>query len=164
MNKKWETSLVDVRTCHGADLGSDHYLLVGKIWIKLKKIAKEKPVCAYALENLKKPATAEGFWLEVANRFKTLQKTRPVGINSRPVGIIQLQREEQHKDSIGTQTGHKQGTVDIWYDLEPHRQEDRDEKQTRSSMHKSQPARRKVCTEIWTRCEKKLQTTQERLD
>ena len=63
MNKKWGTSLVDVSVCRGADVGSDHYLLVGKIGIKLKRTATKKPVCAYAVEKLKECATAEGFGL-----------------------------------------------------------------------------------------------------
>jgi len=44
-----------------ADVGSDHYLLVGKIRIKLKRTAKKKSVRAYAVENLKECTTAAGF-------------------------------------------------------------------------------------------------------
>ena len=63
----------DSSVCRGANVGSQHYLLVGKIGIKLKRKVKKKPVRAYAAENLKECATAEGFGLELSNRFKTLQ-------------------------------------------------------------------------------------------
>ncbi|KAJ8384508.1 hypothetical protein AAFF_G00204230 [Aldrovandia affinis] len=35
---RWRSSLVDVRSHRGADVGSDHYLVVGKIRLKLKKL------------------------------------------------------------------------------------------------------------------------------
>ena len=37
INNKWRNSLQDVRVKRGADIGSDHYLLVGKIKLKLRK-------------------------------------------------------------------------------------------------------------------------------
>lgn len=38
----WRTSLHDVRVYRGADVGKDHNLVVGKIYLKLKKITKTK--------------------------------------------------------------------------------------------------------------------------
>ena len=73
VNKKWGTSLMDVKVHRGADVGSDHYLLVGKIRIKLKRKTKKERVLAYAVEKLKEPSTAEWFRLELANRFDVLR-------------------------------------------------------------------------------------------
>lgn len=41
INKKWRRSLEDVRNKRGADIGSDHYLLVGQIKIKIAKAASK---------------------------------------------------------------------------------------------------------------------------
>ena len=69
-------------------------------------------------------------------------------INRRLVRIIQSQREEQCRDSIGTQRMHKHWIMDIRYNLEPHKQKDRGEKQTRPSTHKSQTVRKNMYRDL----------------
>ena len=39
-NNRWRSSLQDARVCGGADVGSDHNLVSGKIHLKLKKATK----------------------------------------------------------------------------------------------------------------------------
>ena len=69
-------------------------------------------------------------------------------VNRRLVRIIQSQREEQCRDCIGMQRRHKHWIVDIRYNLEPHRQKERGEKQSRPSTHKSQTVRKNMYRDL----------------
>jgi hypothetical protein len=42
VNARFSNSVLDVRTYHGAECGSDHFLVVGKLKVKLKKTKKRK--------------------------------------------------------------------------------------------------------------------------
>ena len=55
MNNKWRSSLQDVRTYKAADINSDHYLVIAKIKLKLKKveIAGTKKPCRFNGQKLK---------------------------------------------------------------------------------------------------------------
>ncbi|KAJ8386425.1 hypothetical protein AAFF_G00170220 [Aldrovandia affinis] len=50
---RWCSSLVGVRSHRGADVGSDHYLVVGKIRLKLKKVQTVWLKRPYAVDKLK---------------------------------------------------------------------------------------------------------------
>lgn len=49
ISKRWRTSLLDVRARRGADVYSDHHLVVGQLRIKLKANNKRQPTCAKKL-------------------------------------------------------------------------------------------------------------------
>ncbi|XP_051916104.1 craniofacial development protein 2-like [Hippocampus zosterae] len=53
INTRWRSSLLDVRSYRGADVGSDHFLVVSKIKLKLKKVKKVQPKRPYAVDKLK---------------------------------------------------------------------------------------------------------------
>jgi len=55
-------------------VSTDHYLLVGKIRLKLKRSAKKKPSRPYAVAKLKDPQTSRRYELELSNRFTVLQE------------------------------------------------------------------------------------------
>ena len=38
ISRRWRSALKDIKVCRGADVGSDHHLLRGKIQFKLRKI------------------------------------------------------------------------------------------------------------------------------
>ena len=40
ISSRFQHSLIDVKACRGADIGSDHYLIRGRLKIKLKSVAK----------------------------------------------------------------------------------------------------------------------------
>ena len=61
INNRWGSSLSDVRVFRGADVSTDHCLLVGKI----------RP---YAVTKLKDPQTSCRYDLELSNRFTVLQE------------------------------------------------------------------------------------------
>ncbi|XP_030763572.1 uncharacterized protein LOC115888127 [Sitophilus oryzae] len=89
ISKRWRSSLLDVRSRRGADIASDHFLVVGQLRIKLlKKIDKnfaKRP--KYNIEQLRKPNELQKFknklkqqrentnvasWNEAADLFKTV--------------------------------------------------------------------------------------------
>ena len=53
-------------------MGSDHYMLVGKLHLKLKHMSAKKTECPLAVENLRDALTAEKFKLKQRNRFEAL--------------------------------------------------------------------------------------------
>ncbi len=63
----------DVRVYRGADVGSDHNLVIGKIHLKLKKATKPEVKKTYAPEKLKEQAASENFRMETRNRFAALE-------------------------------------------------------------------------------------------
>ena len=73
INRKWRSSLQDVRACRGAECGSDHNLVVSVVKLKLRKTRKGQPrgnrIDSYKLID---NATKERFGIELRNRFQVL--------------------------------------------------------------------------------------------
>ena len=75
ISSRWRSSLHDVRTFRGADVASDHNLVVAKIRLRLKKMSAKKSVRPFAVEKIKDKTiylTYE-FCIDVSNRFAMLQ-------------------------------------------------------------------------------------------
>jgi len=60
-------------TYRGADVGSDHNLVIGNIKMKLKKAKAAAPKKPYATGNLKDAETSRRFYIDAKNRFAALQ-------------------------------------------------------------------------------------------
>ncbi|XP_072167451.1 uncharacterized protein [Diadema setosum] len=80
INSRWRSSLSDVKVRRGGDVGSDHYLLVGTLRLRLKRrkegnTAILRPI---AVENLANTEVATKFKLELTNRFAVLQHSEDV--------------------------------------------------------------------------------------
>ena len=73
VSSRWRSSLHDVRTYRGADVGSDHNLVVARIRLRLKKTKVVTSVPPFAIEKLKDPNVANSFRLDMSNRFATPQ-------------------------------------------------------------------------------------------
>lgn len=75
IGRKWRRSLIDVRVKTGADVASDHHLLLGIIKVKLR--AHQDRACTphykYNTQNLKSKETAETFSCSVKNRYSALE-------------------------------------------------------------------------------------------
>ena len=67
INAKWKSSLLDVTACRGEDVGSDHYLLMGKIRLKLRKNQLKNTTSnrQFDISRLKDPLIKEEFKIEV---------------------------------------------------------------------------------------------------
>ena len=71
---KWKTSLQDVSVKRGAEVGSDHFLVVAKIKLKLARIRKEIGRRKFNLEKLNEREIRDQFSLKLQNRFDILQE------------------------------------------------------------------------------------------
>jgi len=65
--------LHDVRTFRGADVASDHHLVVAKIRLRLKKMSAKKSVRPLSVEKLKDKTISDEFCIDVSKRFAMLQ-------------------------------------------------------------------------------------------
>ena len=73
INNKWRRSLKDVHTCRGAYAGSDHYLVVSRLKLCLRKAPiKHDRQRRYNIARLKHEDTQKAFVLEVKNQFQKL--------------------------------------------------------------------------------------------
>ena len=70
INKRWKSTINDVRTKPGADCGTDHELLVATLKIKLKKLRNGKSETTYYDC---KGITPE-YRIEIKNRFEVLER------------------------------------------------------------------------------------------
>ena len=75
INKRFQSSvnLAQTRTFTGADIGSDHDLLMTSVRLRLKKIKKGKsPKIRFDLEKLKDPDIAAEFQATIGGKFAPL--------------------------------------------------------------------------------------------
>ena len=73
INRRFRRSLQDVRVFRGADVASDHHLVVGKIKLKLKKHSTPPGRTKFNVELLKDPSIKEQFNVSIKNKFNVLQ-------------------------------------------------------------------------------------------
>ena len=97
------SSLLDVRSYRGADVGSDHNMVIGKFCLKLKKVKLASTIRPYAIGKLQYKDMSEKYHKEVVNRFQLLDDVEDL--------------EEQWKlfmqavkDSAETVLGRRRGT------------------------------------------------------
>ena len=76
ISKRFRRSMADVRAYRGADVGSDHHLVIGRFKLKLKKMTphhqnQEKRV-KYKVQSLRCTTSQDNFKLTLRNKFQTL--------------------------------------------------------------------------------------------
>ena len=76
ISKKFRRSLQDVRARRGADVASDHHLLVAKVQLKLRRnwAGEKSQRQKFNTAILRDAATAEKFKITLKNRFQALQE------------------------------------------------------------------------------------------
>ena len=75
--RRFRNSVKDCRTYPGADINSDHCLLVSKMNFRLKKIKKKEIKEQYDLEMLKQENIQKLYAVEVVNRYNILSHEEP---------------------------------------------------------------------------------------
>ena len=75
ISKRFEGSLMDVKVCRGADIGSDHYLVRGRLRIKLMSSKKnqERKLVIPAIERLRDRSLIYKYNIAIKNRFDCLE-------------------------------------------------------------------------------------------
>ncbi|KAL4084379.1 hypothetical protein QTP88_028202 [Uroleucon formosanum] len=71
VNARFSNSVLDVRTFHGAECGSDHFLVVGKLKVRLKKAKKrkEEQTELFDIQKLCDLKICEDFCKNISNEF-----------------------------------------------------------------------------------------------
>ena len=82
-NQKLRRSLQDVKANRGADIGSDHVLVVATVSLKLQKTKRgEERQERFDTAKLNNSNTEKAFKLEMNNRFHVLQDEQEMNIDS----------------------------------------------------------------------------------
>ena len=74
-SRRWASSVQDVRAYRGADVGSDHYLVMATLKVKLKVKGNKKMHKILDIDNLRSEITQCQFRLELNNRFSALEQS-----------------------------------------------------------------------------------------
>ncbi|XP_033106123.1 craniofacial development protein 2-like [Anneissia japonica] len=82
INRKWRTSLQEVKAERGADVGSDHHLLASQIKLKLRKTSNKKPEILFNTQRLRDPVTRNIFEINLKNSFEVLEELPTEDIES----------------------------------------------------------------------------------
>ncbi|XP_062570395.1 uncharacterized protein LOC134232444 [Saccostrea cucullata] len=95
INKRWRSSLLDVVAKQGADMGSDHSLVLAKVKLKLRKSRKkdQRPP-PINIQKLKDPKVMKSFQLKVQNKFEALME-HPDEIDIETFNEILLENAQQ---------------------------------------------------------------------
>ena len=72
ISKEWRRAIKDVKSCRGADVGSDHYLVTAKIQLKLKVLKTQKVSKPFDVAKLKIESVREQLDIETTNKFQAL--------------------------------------------------------------------------------------------
>ena len=74
INKRFRRSVQDVRVYRGADVASDHHLVVDTLRLKLKKYNTRNPKVTprYNTKLLQDPPTLRAFQIALSNRYQVL--------------------------------------------------------------------------------------------
>ena len=102
INQKWRRSMKDVKAIRGADIGSDHNLVLCKLKLKLKKATKTTSYQLYDSSKLKDTLVKNSFVLELQNRFSLLENLLEDDINTHCDKILNVYTETSR-----TTLGHK---------------------------------------------------------
>ena len=76
-SRRWKSSLQDVHVLRGADVGSDHHLLMANVKLKIAKVRKGKSGrVRFEVSKLKLLEVRSAFKLALHNRFDGLKQLR----------------------------------------------------------------------------------------
>ena len=116
INKKWRWSLTDVKAIRGADVGSDHNLVLCKLHLKLKKVDKKASRNLLDSGRLKDTTVRTKFVTELQNRFSALENLQEDDINTQCQKIQNVyietsqsilgQKRKQNNRKIGSPLTH----------------------------------------------------------
>jgi hypothetical protein len=118
IDRRWHSSILDVRSFRGADCDSDHYLVVAKVRERLavrKQAAQEVVGERFNLRKLNELEVRKRYQIEITNRFAALGNEGIDGDINRAWEDIKESIKTSAKESIGVQDLKK---YKPWFDEE----------------------------------------------
>ena len=113
INNRWRSDLSDVRIYRGADIGSDHHLLMSTYRLRLKRKKECKQIRPIAVEKLKDATIAEQFKIKLQNQFQLLQDAVDIedqwtGFKNTVIEVAEetIGRRKAHRKNAGHKTEH----------------------------------------------------------
>ena len=79
IDRRWHSSIIDVRSFRGADCDTDHYLVVAKVSERLevrKQAAQNSDGGRFNLRKLNDLEVRKQYQIEITNRFSALENVR----------------------------------------------------------------------------------------
>ena len=136
INRRWRSSLQDVRAYRGADVASDHTIVLAVVSLKLRR-SKGRQARQQRLDSgrLKESLTKQAFAVEVKNRFQVLGEQQEMTID----GFNQALREAGEK-VLGFRRKKKKEWIkeETWKKIDERRQTKEKINNTRSERLKEQ--------------------------
>jgi len=78
IDRRWHSSVLDVRSFRGADCDTDHYLVIAQVRERLavgKQAAQRFDRQRFNLRKLNEPEVREQYLIEITNRFASLENS-----------------------------------------------------------------------------------------
>ena len=76
IDRRWHSSVLDVRSFRGADCDTDHYLVIAKVRQRIavgKQAAKRFDRQRFNFRKLNEPEVRENYEIEITNKFAALE-------------------------------------------------------------------------------------------
>lgn len=113
ISSTWRTSLLDVRNRRGADIDSDHHLLVAEVRLKVSatrvSIDTARTGRRFDVSKLKDLVTSQVFKMELRNRFSLLDVNEPTTVDAEWNRIKMV-----YTETSSVVLGHKTGKREEW--------------------------------------------------
>ena len=161
INGKWRRSLQDVRVMRGADVASDHHLVVANTKLKLKKSSTHVNVKRqFDVGKLQEPKIQQEFKLEIKNRFQLLENLITEDIDTIPVNDEWQQIHKIYTDASEKVLGFKRQVHKDWITPETWKLiDERKVVNNKICQTHSERIKEKLRTK-YTECNKKVKTQQ----
>jgi len=104
IDRRWHSSIMDVRSFRGADCDTDHYLVIAKVRERLavgKQAAQMFDRQRFNLRKLNEPEVREHYQIEITHRFAALENVKDEGDVNRSWEHIKENTQTSAKESLG---------------------------------------------------------------
>jgi len=104
IDRRWHSSVLDMRSFRGADCDTDHYLVIAKVRERLavgKQAAQRLDRQRFNLRKLNEPEVREQYQIEITNRFAALENSDDDEDVNRTWENIKENIQTSAKESLG---------------------------------------------------------------
>ena len=152
INRKWMASLKDVRTRRGADVNSDHVLVVARLKLSLRGVKRTVDRRKLSVEKLKENGVKEQFYTKIYNRFEVLQDR-----DVEDVEEFWKEYRDALKETAEEVIGYKKGKREEWISEDSwEKMKERKELRKRVNEHEDQPQLKENLMEEYKEKEKEV--------